>query len=310
MPLPRSTLLSRGFVALTGATFVLMVLGSVVRAKGAGLSCPDWPLCFGQLIPQFNIQIVLEWGHRVFAGSVTLLLGLMSLRVVRDRGLRQAVGRSLAFAWVLLAVQVVLGGLTVLLLLAPWTVTGHLLVGSTFCATLLWIARDLSEGTHAQDPRPLPFGVSVLLLGVATVLLVQIALGGFVSSHVAGLACAHFPTCDGEAWAPSLHGLVGMHVLHRFGGYTVGLGFLALAIASRKHGRVGTLSRLGLRLVIVQIALGAANVVTRIPVEITALHSAVAAAIVLVTTLLVRDWVRSRSAVPLPSPSMEAVRAR
>ena len=59
-----------GFVGLAAVTYVLIVLGALVRAHGAGLSCPDWPLCFGEVIPEFDFKIAFEWGHRVLAGSV------------------------------------------------------------------------------------------------------------------------------------------------------------------------------------------------------------------------------------------------
>ncbi len=310
MSAPLSTSLSRGFVALAAATLALMTLGAVVRAEGAGLACPDWPLCFGQAIPTFNFQIALEWGHRVLAGGVSFGLAVLTALLLRDPGLRAHRGRALAVAWILLGVQVVLGGLTVLLHLAPWTVTAHLLVGSTLCGALLWIARDLAEGAPAPDAQPLPTGASVLIVGTAVVLFVQILLGGLVSSQAAGLACAHFPTCDGREYVPSLTGLVGIHVLHRIGACAVLLAFAALVLQTRRLGRVGAVSRFGLRIVIVQFALGAANVVTRLPVELTALHTALAAALFLVTTLLVRDWIRLRSGSIVPEGTLRAAEAR
>jgi cytochrome c oxidase assembly protein subunit 15 len=308
----RSPGLALGFAILTAATFGLIVLGAVVRAKGAGLACPDWPLCFGEFVPVFDLRVALEWGHRVLASGVTLGLAGLTTVVVRRPGLRARVGRHLLLTWGLLLVQVVLGGLTVLRQLAPWTVTSHLLVGTTFCAALLWTARDLLSpgGAAAPGESPMPASVKILIGAAAGMLVLQIAFGGLVSSHAAGLACASFPTCDGEAWAPTFGGLVGLHVVHRFGAYTVAAVFALLAFATRGLDRVGFLARSGLRLVIVQIALGAANVVFRLPVEVTALHSATAAGLALLTTLLVREWWKSR--VPLPASSestMEAARA-
>ena len=113
------------FGALVAATVALMVVGTLVRAHGAGLACPDWPLCFGQLIPSFDMRIALEWGHRVFAGCVSLGLAFATWLVWRSPEARARVGRALLLAWALLAAQVLLGGLTVLALLAPWTVTAH-----------------------------------------------------------------------------------------------------------------------------------------------------------------------------------------
>ena len=129
-------------------------------------------------------------------------------------------------------------------------------------------------------------------VGLTGVLLVlQIGLGGMVASHAAGLACADFPTCDGTQMFPTLEGLVGLQVLHRLIAFSLVASFGALAWVSRRSGRVGALTMAGLRLVIVQIVLGAANVLFRLPVEVTALHSAVAAALVLLTGLIVREVV-------------------
>jgi hypothetical protein len=155
----RSLLVARraaaAFGALTAVAFVLIVFGALVRAKGAGLACPDWPLCFGAAIPSFDFRIALEWGHRVLAGALTVGLAAASAYVLREPALRPVVGAALGVAWVLLAVQVVLGGLTVLLGLAPWTVTAHLLCGSAFCATLLWCPGDRRARRSAGRARRL-----------------------------------------------------------------------------------------------------------------------------------------------------------
>jgi cytochrome c oxidase assembly protein subunit 15 len=300
------------FGLLTGATFVLIVFGAMVRAHGAGLACPDWPLCFGQVVPRFNFHVAFEWGHRALAGSVSLGLAAISLWIARRPQLRSRVARPLTLAWLLLGVQVVLGGLTVLLTLAPWTVTAHLLVGNAFAATLLWCASVLSDAARGpsrageRSGSALPARVRVLALATTAALLVQLALGGLVSSHYAGLACSSFPTCDGVSFVPSLRGLVGIHVLHRLGGYGLTLLFCSLVWVTRgSREPVARLARSGLRLVVLQIAIGVANVALQIPVEITALHSALAAALVLYCTLLCREvWLqRSETRVPERAPA-------
>ena len=258
------------FGALTAVAFVLIVFGAVVRAKGAGLACPDWPLCFGAAIPSFDFRIALEWGHRVLAGALTLGLAAASAYVLREPALRPVVGAALGVAWVLLAVQIVLGGLTVLLGLAPWTVTAHLLCGSAFCATLLWCARNLAEHGSPAPSAPLSAWARALGLGTAALVAVQVGLGGWVSSHFAGLACYAFPTCDGVSIAPTFSGL--------------------LVWATRGSDEpVARIARSGLRLVVLQLAVGIANVLLRLPPEVTALHSALAAALVLASTLLARE---------------------
>jgi heme A synthase len=284
-----------------------MVLGALVRAHGAGLACPDWPLCFGQLVPEMDMRVAFEYTHRVVAGAVSLGLAGLAFAAWR-RGLIPVVRAPLAIAVGLLAVQVVLGGLTVLLRLAPWTVTAHLLVGTSFCITLLWISRDLYELAADRPFSRLAVSAPVrgLIGAVAFLLFLQILLGGLVSSHGAGLGCAQFPTCDGESFAPTLEGLVGLHVLHRMNAVLL-LGFGAgLAFAARASGRVGTLAWTALRLLVFQFGVGALNVLLRLPVEMTALHTALAAGLALTLSLAVREVVLARSVRSAPDGVPEA----
>ena len=302
-----STRLARSFALLTGATFALVVLGALVRANNAGLACPDWPLCFGALVPAFDIQVLFEWSHRALAGGVSLGLLALTLVLWRRPALRARVGRPLALAWLLLAVQVVLGGLTVLLRLAPWTVTAHLLVGTSFCVALLWITCNLSEGETAGSA--LPGALRLLLAASVVALLAQIALGGMVSSHGAGLACAHFPTCDGSSLVPPLQGLVGLHTLHRLVGYALAGLYVALAVSARRTA-LAPFAYGALALVLLQVAVGAANVLLRLPVEVTGLHSGLACALALLTALMVRRSLHSTAqSATLPRPSGRIVEA-
>jgi len=303
--------LARGFAILSGLTFCLIVVGALVRAHDAGLACPDWPLCHGQVVPSFDLKIAFEWGHRAFAGSITIGLVALSWLGLRDPALRGRLRVRLAVAWAVLLTQVVFGGLTVLLLLAPWTVSVHLILGNSFCLILLWIAVDLRAGFGASRPAWVSSPVAPALAAVvATALVLQIALGGWVSSHYAGLACTHFPTCDGQHVVPTWQGLVGIQILHRLNGFVLLGAYALLAWQLRGAGRLGRLSRLGVGLVAAQIAVGAANVLLRLPISVTGLHTAVAAGIVLTTGLLVREVLRSRAAVPDAAAPARVVEAR
>jgi len=282
----------RAAAVLAGAAWLLIVIGALVRAHGAGLSCPDWPLCHGRLVPDFDARIALEWGHRLFAGTLGFGVAGVALALLRRRALRARFARSLAAIFALLGTQIVLGGLTVLLGLAPWTVTAHLVTGNLFALALAWLARDLLDAAR-ETPRPRaslsPSSARLVWLTGALVAL-QVVLGGLVSSHYAGLACATFPLCNGDSLAPTLSGPVGLHVLHRTNAYALAAAYLALAW------RTPGLAREGVALVFTQIIVGAANVLLRLPVEVTALHSALAAGIVLTTGLLARDALHARVA--------------
>lgn len=311
-PVPHERSLANGFAVLAGATLVLMVVGALVRAHGAGLACPDWPLCFGSVIPQFNFEIAWEVGHRAFAGGVTLGLLALSVLVLRRAPLRRAYGRTLAGIWVLLGTQVLLGAATVWLLLAPWTVTAHLLIGTSFFLSLAWLSADLrAGGARAGVAAPRALGV-VLPLALA-LLCGQIVLGGLVSSSAAGLACTHFPSCDGHSLAPTLAGGVGLHVAHRLNGYALLLAYAALALLARSHPMLGRWSRAAVALICLQIGIGAANVLLLLPREITALHTLTAALIALASALLLRGWLRTRAVAPersAPRLSPTALEAR
>jgi len=278
-------------LAITTAAlmFGLIVVGSVVRTTGSGLSCPDWPLCQGRLIPPFQFNVFLEWFHRLIALGVGLLLAATVGAVLRTGPTRARLGGLAALAVVLYLAQALLGALTVWKLLAPSVVSGHLAVGLLLFSTLVTIAMLArfearpagADETLARPPGLLP------LFGIATLMTwLQAVLGGMVSTNHASLACPDWPTCNGE-WFPAISGLVGLQVLHRFGAYALAAVVLGVALAVR-HAPQPAIRRAGataLGLVLVQIGLGVANVLSGIPVWLTALHLATAAT--LLATLLV-----------------------
>ncbi len=276
------------FGALTFAVWILCWFGAAVRANGAGLACPDWPLCFGELVPTFDFGVILEWGHRAVAGSVSLLFvgGLaLAWRKPQTRRVTWVLG------WIglaLLLAQVIMGGLTVLELLASWTVTGHLILGNSFLACVLLIL--LALHSVGREPVNAPLGRVARGLGIATAvaLLLQLAVGGLVSSNYAGLACTTWPSCQGGAWFPTLSGHMGLQVLHRLVAYGLVALWLGFAWTVRHDEQLRRYGVLGLVLVLGQAALGIANVLLALPVDVTVAHTAGAAALVLITTAMVR----------------------
>jgi cytochrome c oxidase assembly protein subunit 15 len=295
----------RGATALALVAWCLVVLGALVRAHGAGLACPDWPLCFGDAIPEFDLRIAFEWGHRALAGSVSIALVGLAAYVLRTRALRERFLRPLAVIFAVLGVQILLGALTVLLGLAPWTVTAHLLTGNAFVISLSWLAFALLESARPVAPErvQVPAGVARIVAACAALVVLQLALGGLVASHYAGLACSTFPLCNGDSLAPSLTGPIGLHVLHRLNAYAVAASIGLLAWRTRGLGRLGAIARVAFGLVLIQVAVGAANVLLQLPVEVTGAHSALATAIALATALLVREVVSARAVARSHAPS-------
>jgi cytochrome c oxidase assembly protein subunit 15 len=287
--------LASGFTALVAVTFGLIVLGALVRAHEAGLACPDWPLCFGQTIPAMNLEVAFEWSHRVLAGSVALAFATLTGIAAARTEARRRVGGWLVVATLLLLAQILLGALTVWQLLAAWTVTLHLLTGNAFAATLLLIAVRLRG---AAEPAPVGSATRAIVTVTFAVLVLQVALGGLVASTYAGLACPEWPTCNGGAWYPSLSGSVGLHLIHRTTGYLL-LGLLLVAaLSTRQARRLGRAMGAACLLALAQVVVGIANVLLGLPVEVTGLHSALAAALVLTMAFAVDEaWSRAPTTI-------------
>jgi heme A synthase len=295
---PRLRRLAAGFAALAAATFGLVVLGALVRAHGAGLACPDWPLCFGAWIPRLDFHVAFEFGHRLLAASVAVAFALLTVASLRLGAARDAVAAWLAAAGALLAVQILLGALTVWLGLAPWTVVAHLVTGNAFAATLLLVALRLRRALlPGQPPAQVTPGARALVTLAACAVAAQVVLGGLVSSTYAGLACPSWPRCDGETWFPALEGAVGIHLAHRTGAYLVVAILAAAALAVRRPPRLArALVSAGI-LACAQTGVGVAAVLLRLPVELAGLHTALAAALVLAVACAVHEAWAGRARV-------------
>jgi len=279
--------LAWAFAALTTVTYVLVVFGAVVRLKGAGLSCPDWPLCYGELVPSMSFGVVFEVGHRYLASAVSLgLVGLTIWTCFLPKA-RKLLGRWLIAAFGILGVQIVLGGLTVLQLLASWTVTSHLLCGNAFALILALITARLFAMDRAPALGTLPAAARILVPLSAVLLVVQMSLGGLVAATFAGQACVEWPACVGSDWFPTLSGPVGLHIFHRLTAYALAFAVWALAAVCWKSPVLGRITKVAAVLVFVQVALGVSNVLLHLPSEVSAAHSLGAALLCLVIGLIV-----------------------
>lgn len=290
-----SRFLGIGFLCLAGVTYILVVLGALVRANGAGLACPDWPLCFGQVVPRFDVKIAFEWGHRALAGSVGIVFVALSALTLRRPALRARMWLGLLVTALLLATQIVLGGLTVLELLASWTVTSHLVTGNAFALALVLVGRSLLE-THPQAADQVDRASASLRLMsaiTAALLATQIILGGLVSSTYAGLVCPDWPTCMNGEFFPSWTGIQGIHLFHRLVGYACVFAIVTVAAMSRGHRGSRTWLAIAAVFALLQVVVGITNVLLRLPVEVTGLHSALAAGLICTVGVAVREIWRS-----------------
>jgi len=240
-------------VAWTAAacTYLLILLGAIVRITGSGLGCGhDWPLCNGHLFPPLNdLPAVIEWSHRLAAALVSVLVLVV---VVLDR-------RRAYVALGLLIVQILLGAVTVKTELKPVMVILHLATAMLLLATLIVAAR----GT-----RSVSTGSTVLL----ALTFITVLFGALTANLGATAACGGFPLCNGQV-IPRAGALAAIQWTHRLLAYAL----LAVVIwwVSRQPRRAAAL----LAIVAVQIAIAAAMVELGFPGALQAAHAAVGAGV-------------------------------
>lgn len=263
---------------LAALTLVLMMWGAATRAARAGLACPDWPLCHGQVIPPWDAagmpanahsvgQVWMEFVHRVLALGV--VGGVAALW--RPLGASGKTSTRLQLV-LLLGVQVMLGAVTVWMGNAPWTVVLHLGLALAFLGTTVTLLNIPALGFW-------PGGI------LAPLVAAQMLVGAKVSASLFGLACADFPLCQGQVLPAHMNTAVAWQLVHRALGLGVLLVALVLAARHPKGGAPGVAV-----LVLVQVVLGALNVWWGTPVWLSALHLGVAA---LIFAVSVQAWGRA-----------------
>jgi len=276
-------------------TYGIMVLGPLVRAENAGLACPDWPLCYGHVIPPVEYRVYLEFIHRVVAGVGGIFLLLWIIWIFSSPDLRKRFSLYAVAALLLLAVQIFLGRWTVTKLLDAYVVKSHLLTAVIYLSVLLtvWVkARGQSLQLHPAQGRKQSLWVAGIFSGLV---FLQLFLGGRVSTTGSGLSCNEFPACtshtvysqDGSSrtetvFFPPMVGALEMHMTHRLAAYLIFFFAVFLLFFSRSQQWPESLLKwnLGIFLgVCFQIMLGAMNVLFMLPVIVTVLHSASAIAI-------------------------------
>ncbi|MGH2416831.1 MAG: COX15/CtaA family protein, partial [Candidatus Limnocylindria bacterium] len=275
------TRFSKLAVAAAMATFVLIAVGGLVRATDSGLGCPDWPLCFGDWLPPANLHAWIEHTHRltaaVFVGPLVGAVALITVFSARRRDTPLLVAAVLA--GVLVIVQSLLGAAVVLQGLAAELVTAHLGLALSVLAAVIFIA---DRARHGPMPGARPRPTLTRLVGVSTIaIFAQMLLGSWVTGHGAGLAYRDFPLMDG-AIVPVVAGSEqAVHLAHRALSLVVA-GLVAwTAIAVLRSTDAPLPRRLAIVmvvLVVVQIALGGLNVISRLSAFFVVPHLAVGAA--------------------------------
>jgi len=268
-------------VAAAVATFVLIAIGGLVRATDSGLGCPDWPLCFGDWLPPADLHAWIEHSHRltaaVFVGPLIGAIGLITVFSARRRDLPLLLAALVA--GVLVIVQSLLGAAVVLEGLAAALVTAHLGMALVVLAAVIFVADRAAHGPmRSAHARP---GLTRLIGMTAVAIFAQMLLGSWVTGHDAGLAYADFPLMDG-ALVPAVLGTEqAIHLAHRAMSLVI-VGLVTWSAVSLHRSTDAPLPRRLaswlLLLVVVQVALGGLNVVSRLSAFFVVPHLAVGAA--------------------------------
>jgi heme a synthase len=316
-------------------TLDLIMFGAFVRLSDSGLGCPDWPGCYGQFTPLAakdqiaaavaaqggehgwvsNTKAWIEMIHRYWATFIGVLIIVIVARAYRERRngerrmgvLVQGVPVSMTLPLVVLAtviVQGLFGKWTVIYKLMPWVVTAHLLGGMLLFGLLIWLALRHTYGLVRVNVPP---AMRTWAIASIAVVVMQVALGGWVSTNYAALACDdHFPLCQGSAWPPmdfangfdvtrnmgqvdggaiiSLQALTAIHFAHRVFAYVVlvvvgAFAWQLMRHAALRHWGLGLVAALGL-----QVLIGIGTVVFNQPLLLAVAHNGGAA--LLVSTLV------------------------
>jgi cytochrome c oxidase assembly protein subunit 15 len=307
-------------------TFDLLLFGAFTRLTDSGLGCPDWPGCYGHTSPVgANASIAdaqsmmpagpvthtkawIEMLHRYLATAVGALIVLLTAWSWRDWRCHRGQGwampwlPTLTLVWVCL--QGAFGALTVTMRLFPAIVTLHLL--GALVLLMLLCAQVVRGGGDQAVFKPMGLGLRRLLLWALAMLLVQVALGAWVSSNYAVLACSDFPTCQGSWWPDmnfaqgfeiwrdlgmtsaglpiNFEALTAIHYMHRLMAYGVLSLLMVLAWQLNRAKPWRMPSRVLAALIVMQLATGMSNVVFGWPMLAALLHTGGAGALVLTLT--------------------------
>src|SRR6266567_6615353 len=263
-------------------TYFLIALGGTVLATGSGLSCPDWPLCFGQAYYSGTYHTFLEQFHRFTAAMVSILIVLLVIGIfTRARKDRLLLAMAI-IAPVLLAVQVVLGGLTVLWKLPPQIITAHLGTALAILAVVITIAVLSSKLAPSRELPAKTRKFAQLAISNALLVYILMLLGSYVTGSGAALACPGWPLCTPASWAVNNH-LADINILHRVYAVFVGLVMLWTVIAALRRWHVARGQAIvGLvagMLFVYQAIVGGLIVLLNEPAFVAGLHLALATAV-------------------------------
>ena len=286
-----------GFLLLL--IFIQISLGSAVRLTGSGLSCPDWPLCYGLWFPDQDklskitdvnyefYQIMLEWIHRfnaaIFIAPVTLLLFFVGLKATKNRKIKTI----LYSIMIVLAMQGLMGGFTVFDKNSPWSVAAHLgfALGLMFLVIKIFLV-----SLRLKTIKPLPNKNKKIFNLYITIIIVfaTMLMGAIVSKSGSSLACDLWPQCSSDGDSLLQYNKI-IHISHRFLAVISAI-FIVLVVYNYnqiiKYKIISNIRNILILLTTLQILLGAIVIFTELNLFIAMLHQSIAVLIFIVLSFL------------------------
>src|SRR6266487_2298234 len=284
--LPGSTrmkLIRRVAWIAVGFTYFLVALGGTVRTTDSGLSCPDWPLCYGRAYVTIDYHTFLEQFHRYIAVIVSVLVIALAISAILWARKERQVLIPALIAPVLLVIQIVLGGLTVLWKLPPTIITAHLGTALAIVAMIITVAV-MSGKAKPSKEHPTKTRKFVRLAMTNALLVYGLMLSGsYVVGSGATLACPGWPLCgNAPQWAVQYH-LADVNTFHRLVATFVGLVLIWTLISAWRRrkvapGQAWVALAAGI-LFVVQATVGGLVVLLERPDFVADLHLALATAV-------------------------------
>jgi cytochrome c oxidase assembly protein subunit 15 len=318
--------------AAVAVAVTVIILGAFTRLVDAGLGCPDWPGCYGHVLwpdshdeitaaneayPHAPVELDKTWPemvHRYLATSLGLFTIAIAAIAIRNRKQGHPVKLPI-FLLAFIIVQGMFGMWTVTLKLWPQVVTAHLMGGFT-TFSLLWLLRlRLSNDSWQLNPAELDWTKSIRPLAIASFIIVilQIALGGWLTSNYADVACPDLPTCQNE-WLPAMDFATGfnltqhigpnylggnldneariaIHFSHRVGAIiaTIAVLLLSFSMLRQQSSRIVNLAKVLIAVLCLQVVLGLSNVYFNFPISVAVAHNIIGATLLItMVTVLYR----------------------
>lgn len=266
------------------ALFILLVWGNIVAGLKAGLACPDWPLCHGRVIPAYRWDVYVEFIHRVIGGITSVLI--IALAYKRIRKYVSYYKLVPVVCVLLLLIQIVLGGIVVLLKLPVDLTTLHFANAIVIFSLTLYMSFFDGENKTPKFSISGPAGIFFVL---SILIIIQAVLGAYVRHSASGLACPDFPTCLGFWVPPAISGPVLNHYSHRILAYFIFVVFLILLVISQKNRNYETARpylKAAFLFIVIQIALGALVVLSKLTFYVTAIHLSIGLVILSLTLFI------------------------